>query len=203
MKKSKPFFHGPIPGENYLADTKNYPWHKPPDIVDYDEGVEYMMQKLGEKPAVAAIAALTKKETSILELTKYNVLGELKAGTFSIDLGLLLAGPIAKTIEMIAKSQNVDPYLGWEQEPTLLTSDMLDRTEGIDPKKLSEDTQNTVDSVEEEPKEGLMAEPTIQDGEEAPIEEQDEMLGDTKEEVELEPTLEEDENGEDTLQTIQ
>ena len=39
--------------------------------------------------------------------------------------------------------------------------------------------------------------------EEAPIEEQDEMLGDTKEEVELEPTLEEDENGEDTLQTIQ
>jgi hypothetical protein len=183
MKKSKPFFHGPIPGENYLADTKNYPWHKPPDIVDYDEGVEYMMQKLGEKPAVAAIAALTKKETSILELTKYNVLGELKAGTFSIDLGLLLAGPIAKTIEMIAKSQNVDPYLGWEQEPTLLTSDMLDRTEGIDPKKLSEDTQNTV--------------------EEAPIEEQDEMLGDTKEEVELEPTLEEDENGEDTLQTIQ
>ena len=41
-------FEGPIPGENYLTDTKNYPWHRPPDLVDYDEAVSYMLDKIDE-----------------------------------------------------------------------------------------------------------------------------------------------------------
>ena len=48
MKKptNDPSFQGPIPGENYVADVKNHAWHKPPDITDYDQGVEYIMEKL-------------------------------------------------------------------------------------------------------------------------------------------------------------
>ena len=35
-------FDAPIPGENYTAETKNYPWHRPPDIVDYDEAIDFI-----------------------------------------------------------------------------------------------------------------------------------------------------------------
>ena len=31
----------PIAGANYAADTRNYPWHRPPDITEYDEGCSF------------------------------------------------------------------------------------------------------------------------------------------------------------------
>ena len=39
-------FDFPIAGANYAADTRNYPWHRPPDIVNYDEGVDYLIRKM-------------------------------------------------------------------------------------------------------------------------------------------------------------
>ena len=41
-------FDFPIAGANYAADTRNYPWHRPPDIVSYDEGVDYLIRKMNE-----------------------------------------------------------------------------------------------------------------------------------------------------------
>ena len=38
----------PIPGENYLSDTRNYPWHRPPEIVEYDEAVDYLINRMTE-----------------------------------------------------------------------------------------------------------------------------------------------------------
>ena len=31
-------FDAPIAGENFTSDTRNYPWHRPPEITDYDDG---------------------------------------------------------------------------------------------------------------------------------------------------------------------
>ena len=27
---------GPIPGENFTSDERNYPWHRPPEYTDMD-----------------------------------------------------------------------------------------------------------------------------------------------------------------------
>ena len=27
---------GPIPGENFTSDERNYPWHRPPEYTDTD-----------------------------------------------------------------------------------------------------------------------------------------------------------------------
>ena len=80
MKKptNDPSFQGPIPGENYVADVKNYAWHKPPDITDYDQGVEYIMEKLTKEETVAAIAAMLQRDVSVLQITRFNMLKELK-----------------------------------------------------------------------------------------------------------------------------
>ena len=39
--RTEPEFDGPIPGENFTSETKNYPWHRPPEITDYDEALEF------------------------------------------------------------------------------------------------------------------------------------------------------------------
>ena len=39
-------FDAPIAGANYAADTRNYPWHRPPDLVNYDEGVDYLDSRI-------------------------------------------------------------------------------------------------------------------------------------------------------------
>ena len=37
--------NAPIPGANYTSDTRNYPWHRPPDITDVDEALEHIMER--------------------------------------------------------------------------------------------------------------------------------------------------------------
>ena len=43
-----PNFKRPIAGAHYTSDTRNYPWHRPPDITDYDGAVEYMINLIND-----------------------------------------------------------------------------------------------------------------------------------------------------------
>lgn len=58
-------FEGPIPGENYLTDTKNYPWHRPPDLIDYDESVSYMMDLIDEPEQIELVFAMLQIDAHI------------------------------------------------------------------------------------------------------------------------------------------
>ena len=59
MKK----FDGPIPGENYTSDTKNYPWHRPPEYDDLDKAIEYIGKRLTNQEY--AVGVLTMLEAGI------------------------------------------------------------------------------------------------------------------------------------------
>ena len=48
----------PIPGGNFTSDTKNYAWHRPPDLVDYDEAVSYMIDKIDEPEQIELVYAM-------------------------------------------------------------------------------------------------------------------------------------------------
>jgi len=50
-------FEAPIPGANFTADTRNYSWHRPPDLVDYDEAVGYMIDKIDEPEQIEVVYA--------------------------------------------------------------------------------------------------------------------------------------------------
>ena len=50
--------NAPIPGANYMADTRNYAWHRPPDMVDYDEAVSYLIDKIDEPEEKELIFAM-------------------------------------------------------------------------------------------------------------------------------------------------
>ena len=51
-------FDAPIAGANYAADTRNYPWHRPPDIVNYDDGVGYLIERMKEPEQLELVFSL-------------------------------------------------------------------------------------------------------------------------------------------------
>jgi hypothetical protein len=104
--------NGPIPGENFTSDTKNYPWHRPPDIIDYDEAVDFFIKHFEKKGVVGAIITFLELELDIVSITQMFIMNAIADGRMPIDLGLLVAGPVARHIEIIAKDLGVKYEMG-------------------------------------------------------------------------------------------
>tara|TARA_B100001113_G_C21108530_1_gene622064 strand:+ start:1817 stop:2383 length:567 start_codon:yes stop_codon:yes gene_type:complete len=180
----KRMFDGPIPGANYTSDTRNYPWHRPPDLNSFDESVEYFLNKVSRPETMSFMASSMANGATIVELTTLSVLKMIKEGSVTPDMGILVAGPIAKTLEMIAEGQEIEYQRGWQQEPDLMTPERM-KKEMEEPDEMEEipfDIQKMDKNLEQElSTTGLMAE---READVAPVDEQQAMLGDTEEEVE-------------------
>ena len=171
-------FDGPIPGENYTSDVRNYPWHRPPEFTDYVEIVDRAIHKLDDPKRTAFIIALLETGETIIDIVTGMTRIAVANGKMTIDMGILAAGPIARMIEVIAEKAEIDYERGWEQEPRVITAELL-RTLGA---KAADDVDTSVldnlGEIREEDIEdlGLMS----QTEEAAPEDVQDEMLGDVE-----------------------
>jgi len=190
-------FEGPIPGENYLTDTKNYPWHRPPDLVDYDEAVSYMLDKIDEPEQIELVFAMLQIDAHVATVVSTLLLQGISKGKFSIDLAMLMAGPLARYIEIKANNSGIKHEMGVEKaDRMVLTPTLLKAALGIieQPEEESEEIKSLREEagpneITQEQMMGLMSMP--QDTGAAPAEEQAEMLGqveeDPEEELEEEP----------------
>jgi hypothetical protein len=190
-------FEGPIPGENYLTDTKNYPWHRPPDLVDYDEAVSYMLNKIDEPEQIELVFAMLQIEAHVATVVSTLLLQGISKGKFSIDLAMLMAGPLARYIEIKANNSGIKHEMGVEKDDRMvLTPTLLKAALGIveQPEEESEEVmalreEAGPNEITQEQMMGLMSMP--QNTGAAPSEEQAEMLGqveeDPEEELEEEP----------------
>ena len=118
-------FEGPIPGENYLTDTKNYPWHRPPDLVDYDESVGYMMDKIDEPEQIELVFAMLQIDAHITTVVSTLLLQAISKGKFSIDLALLISGPLARYIAIQADNAGIKYEMGVENKDRLVMTPTL------------------------------------------------------------------------------
>jgi hypothetical protein len=190
-------FEGPIPGENYLTDTKNYPWHRPPDLVDYDEAVSYMLDKIDDPEQIELVFAMLQIDAHVATVVSTLLLQGISKGKFSIDLAMLMAGPLARYIEIKANNSKIKHEMGVKKDDRMvLTPTLLKAALGIveQPEEESEEIKSLREEagpneITQEQMMGLMSMP--QNTGAAPAEEQAEMLGqveeDPEEELEEEP----------------
>ncbi len=73
-------FEAPITGENLTSDNRNYPWHRPPDIVDYDEAVESMIRRISEPEDLETIYALMDVGADVVTITTVLLLTSIQQG---------------------------------------------------------------------------------------------------------------------------
>jgi hypothetical protein len=175
----------PIPGGNYTADTRNYSWHRPPDLVDYDEAIAYLMDRVDEPEQVEVIFAMLGIDAHITTIVTTILLQAVSKGKVGIDLAVLIAGPLARYIEIKAKDVGLKYEMGIEdKDRVVITPTLLRASLGIvddDEEEVIEEV-NTIEEAPEEPTEGLMARPEEMS---ATQDEQAEMLGDMPSEDEL------------------
>ena len=170
---------GPIPGANYTSDTRNWPWHRPPDITDIDEGLEHIIQNLTETPAGKRYMGYIEGGTSIASVTDMIVTLAVGRGKFTPDFAILLAGPTARLIEILTKSYGIDYEMGIERDDKFTTAYTYKKIQELNNPPSEEMPEDTPEAVEAEAVEdtGLMAP--------VPEEEQASMLGyDIEEELE-------------------
>lgn len=176
-------FDGPIPGENLTADTRNYPWHRPPEITDFNEAVEYSIQKLEEEREVQLIYSLLELEVPVALITSNFLMRGIARGKFPIDLALLLAGPVSRYIEIMAKDNGLKADMDTSnpnEEPITPTMLKLQMGSMEDITEVFEKTRASTETPVEAPQEavsGLMVSPRGEDEVAASEEEQAAMLG--------------------------
>lgn len=122
--------NGPIPGENYTSDTKNYPWHRPPKYTDLDDAIEYAYKKLLKSPE----NLLTAMEIGlpIVVLTELFLMNEMGQGMWTPDYMILMAGPIAHIMYMMAKAYGIKPNMDIFQKKKYITGNFLKKLKKLD-----------------------------------------------------------------------
>jgi hypothetical protein len=113
--------NGPIPGENYTSDTKNYAWHRPPEFTDLDKAIEASSKQLMSEDGLSGLISLMQSGMNIAQLTTMFVISGVGAGKWTMDFALLLAGPISHVMYLLAKGYDIKVDLGIEREPNTRT----------------------------------------------------------------------------------
>jgi hypothetical protein len=180
----------PVPGANLLADTRNYPWHRPPDITDYDEAVSYMISRISQEEQAELVYSLLQIDTTVTTVVSGLLMQSIAKGKIPIDLAILISGPVARYIEVLAQTNGYKYDMGTDTSDRVkITPTLLKMAMGI----VDEDDEEMEDTPEEVvsaiPEGGLMGAPTDADKMTASDEEQASMLGmgaDSEEPVEEE-----------------
>ena len=189
----KPSFKGPINGENFTSDTRNYPWHRPPEHTGLNEAIDRSMKDMEEEKEQQILYSLLELDIPVKNIVSNFLQRKIIRGILPIDLSVLMAGPLARYIEILAKDNGFTPDMDMESSDAPITPTSIRLRMGSD-----EDIQEELGMNEEEaltddisPAEGLEESPEGVGGLMAPMasegppvasaEEQASMLGDTDE----------------------
>ena len=180
----------PVPGANLLADTRNYPWHRPPDITDYDEAVSYMISRISQEEQAELVYSLLQINTTVTTVVSGLLMQSIAKGKIPIDLAILISGPVARYIEVLAQTNGYKYDMGTDTSDRVkITPTLLKMAMGIvedDDEEMEDTPEEVVSAI---PEGGLMGAPMDQDKMTGSEEEQASMLGmdaDSEEPVEEE-----------------
>lgn len=112
---------GPIPGENFTSDTKNYPWHQPPEFSNVGDALEKMALKLSSPKVARGVMAFADAGFPLTRITQMIVMEGVAQGKWTVDMGLLLAGPFCKIMEIMCDSYDINYKLGIEEDDDFQT----------------------------------------------------------------------------------
>lgn len=144
---------GPIPGENYTSDTKNYPWHRPPEFTDLDKAIEMTAKRLTSEENALNVLGAIEAGISIASLTEIYLMSGIGAGKWTTDQALLLAGPVSHILILMAKGYGVEYDMGTDTGKTPITGAFYAAQRKMDKdkaKKAAEETMEQVNDVQEQ-----------------------------------------------------
>lgn len=107
-------FNAPIPGENYTSDTRNYPWHRPPEYTTPDDALEWISKMLMRKEGAFFVYTMLGFGLTVKEIVSTILMKGFSQGKWTMDLALIIAGPLSHMIVLLAKKRDMEYDLGIE-----------------------------------------------------------------------------------------
>lgn len=110
-------FNGPIPGQSLTTPPKNFPWERPPEIVDPEEAIQMHITRLSDPDLLEdALNLLEFEDLDIQTLVKGIMRGAVANGLHSIDVALLAAPVVHEFLKQAAKAAGIDAEDGFEDK---------------------------------------------------------------------------------------
>lgn len=107
---------GPIPGENYTSDTKNYPWRQPPEYSDLDDALDFWAKKITDFKVANGVLTMAEMGFPLYKISSMLLMNGVGEGKWTPDFALLLAGPLTRMIELVCVGFKVDYDLGIDDD---------------------------------------------------------------------------------------
>jgi hypothetical protein len=99
----------PIPGMSLTGEPKKYPWERPPKMVDPEDVANYYMDKLSDKDTMRSVLdMLVIGDLNLRELVEGIMRIGVSKGLHTIDVGLIVAPIVHKTIKMVADAVDIE-----------------------------------------------------------------------------------------------
>ena len=163
----------PIPGQGLTNDPDNpWPWEKPPEITNLEDGVQYVFGRLIEPEAYTSIMDVIDDGTPLMDVTQGILFKGFTEGKWNPDLMMLLAEPTAYMLMALAERADIDfkVYRGEEEddddEATLFNVEVdkqklkeLRRVSGAKDIPKGMIPQDIEQQIEELPTSGLLSKP--------------------------------------------
>lgn len=101
-------FSAPIPGQSLTHEPKNMPYEKPPQFVQVDEAMNFLMNQILEPHYLKQMLQLMNAGMSIEAITRTIIMTGFATGKWTPTLGMLLYKPVMLTLIAIAKKAGLD-----------------------------------------------------------------------------------------------
>lgn len=116
MDFASKIMNGPIPGENFTTDTRNFPWHRPPQYTKLDDAIEACIKDMLDDEKSSSFLLQLQIGFSVVDVTQMIIMSGISEGKWTFDFGLLMAGPIAHVVVLMARGEDIPFELGTELE---------------------------------------------------------------------------------------
>lgn len=165
-------FNGPIPGQSLTTPPKNFPWERPPEIVDPEEAIQMHITRLSDPDKLEdALNLLEFEGLDIQTLVKGIMRGAVANGLHSIDVALLAAPVVHEFLKQAAKASGIEAEDGFEDKEAKkrkfdyvvnnkakkVLADMGAKPKEVVKEIASEEAPVVAEEVAPKPQKGLMA----------------------------------------------
>lgn len=171
MPSKRQMFPNPIPGEHMTTDKSAYRWHKPAQISDFDDTIEYFVDKvLSKKKSIESLVQMAGTGINLVNMVQMIGTTMVMGGVIHPRLALLSAGPMYKLLKDMFDVGGVSYLSGFDTQEEmesfakkqgLIEDDTIQVPEENVTPELQAEMQETVQEQKEEVKvkgTGLMVE---------------------------------------------
>jgi len=154
---------GPIPGENYTSDTKNYAWHRPPDFTNLDKAIDDIGKTLLSKEGSAGLLTMLDTGVDVVSLTSIVLLNGIGKGKWTPDMAILLAGPTSHLIKMIGEADGLKVNMGLDDSIKAPTKAFFDGIRQVDEVRAQKAAMKVDTSLIQKPQDGGLMDMPVED----------------------------------------